>query len=813
MFERRLKVFLGVLILFTAVLVLRAAQVQVLEHEAWSKNAVDTMKRTERWETLRGEIRDLRGRRVAMDQACVDAAVDYRVLTREPDKDWVKEFARGRLTDRLGEAWKQAARDHREQLLADEVAKVREDIDQMWPRLAKISRRPLEEIEETRRQIVEKVKMRRRFVWYYSYEQALQERKKGKGASSQPSSVWKLWLLDDDEDVPDVDNFRINVTEETSRHVVLKDIDGEAQAELKTYLNRFPGLEVRYGTRRVYPYGDAAPHVIGRLSKVLKEDMKNDPNARDELRQYEPNDRIGRGGIEALCEQVLRGSRGREEKVEGTLVRREEAVPGRDVKMSIDVELQAEIQALFKRVPVTSKDADGKDVVDVLPMHGAAVVIDVPTGEVRALVSAPSFDLNLYDEQYAQLSSAENLDEPLFNRATQAEREPGSTVKPMVGIAGVASNVRRPDDEFECIGYMVVDGRVYSQWGRCWVNSMFHNVLCPDGRNCMKRPCPLVAHHVVPSRAPHPTGRLKLPDAIERSCNPYFESIAHAMGPVELSAWFDRFGLGRKTYVGIPEAKGMLPVTSGAVGRANSMVSTWTAGIGQGPVQATPLQVANVAATLARRGVWVRPRLLVAESAEATGPTTRHAGPDRVDLGLPEAALAAVKEGMIGVVNGAAGSGDKARRADVVIAGKTGSATAAEATMPEIDPVTKRPVLNEKNKVKRVKLVPSTRSQPNSLAPWYRDTGREGSEKPTLTHSWFMGYTPADDPQIAFAVLVEYGGGGGSAAASVANEMIEACIKHRVLNIPEGKKAAANPPATNVAAVQPGTELLHPVAR
>jgi penicillin-binding protein 2 len=806
-FERRLKVFLGVLLFFTAVLVLRAAHVQVIQHAEWDRRAADTMKKTDRQETTRGEIRDYWRRKVAVDEPCVDAVVDYRALTREPDAKWVNELARVRLRDRLGPDYAAAPRDRRRALFDAEVKQIREDIEQMWPRLAKVSGVAPEEIEETRRQIVEKVKLRRRYVWYHNYERALNEhRDDAAAAQTQPASVWKKWLLDDEEDAPDVDNFQLTVSEESAPHVVLRSVDGQVRAELTAYSERFPGLSLRFSAHRVYPYGDAAAHVIGRLSKVRRTDIDADPNLRDELRNYEPNDLIGRGGVEQMCEQLLRGVRGRTEIVDGRIARTQEAVPGKDVQLSIDIELQSEIQALFKAVPVKySTDADREPPPDVVAMHGAAVVIDVASGEVLALVSAPSFDLNTYDEQYAALTSPENLHDHLLNRATQAQREPGSTVKPMVGLAGAASNVRRPDEPFECTGYMVVNGHAYPQ-GRCWVNSMFHDVLCPFGPACTRRPCPAVAHHVVPSSAPHPTGMLTLPDAIERSCNPYFESIAHALGPASLSDWYRKFGLGRKTYIGIAEARGLVPASDEMpVGAANTMFSTWTAGIGQGPVQATPIQMANVAATLARGGVWVRPRLLRADSAAALGPLTNE--PGRVDLGLPPAALAAVKEGMIRVVNSNAGSGGNARRDDMVVAGKTGSATAAPAWMKVIDPVTKREVRDERGRVKRVPLVPSTHSNPNPLALWYRDTGREGAPKPTLTHSWFMGYAPADNPQVAFAVLVEYGGGGGAAAGSVAKELLKLCVTHRHLKLPGADKTPV------AAATNDAAELLHDARR
>jgi penicillin-binding protein 2 len=350
---------------------------------------------------------------------------------------------------------------------------------------------------------------------------------------------------------------------------------------------------------------------------------------------------------------------------------------------------------------------------------------------------------------------------------------------------------------------MVVNGRYYRR-GRCWVNSMFHKVLCkPD---CKLLPCPTVAHHPVPYDARHPTGFLTLADALERSCNPYFESVAHALGPYKLSDWYRKFGLGERTYVGIAEAVGRVPdMDKRTLTGADAMTSTWSAGIGQGPVAATPLQMANVVATIARGGVWVRPKLL-RQNYDKGGqgyvpPTTQAA--DRVDLGIPPEALAAVREGMYRVVHSKAGSGGDANRKEVSVSGKTGTAEAAWIQVKERDPKTGKLVLDAKGKPVMKLLELSSYESPNPEARWYRATGRQ-SDRPH--HSWFMGFAPSDKPQVAFAVMVEYGGSGGGAAGSVASEIVKLCIDHKYLKVPDKTEpvAAAAPlaPAAEV-------ELLH----
>lgn len=820
MFERRLKVFLGVLLLVTVTLVMRAAQVQVLQHKEWEQRAADSMTRSDQVETTRGVIRDCKGVAIAMDEPCVDACLDYRVLSPTPDKAWVTEVARGRLRDRLGSAYTDAPLDQRKVMVAKEVEQVRDDIRQLMPRLARISGRGERELEDVRLAIVEKVKMRRRFLWYRNYTRALTKHEDGlKEAQTQPSSGWQKWLLEDGDDAPELDNFELRVSDETAKHVMIRDIDLDVQTELGKHSDRFPGLELRTGNRRIYPLGSAGAHLLGRVTKVTTEDMgKGDPNFHDELRQYLQTDLKGRGGLEGLCEPVLRGVRGEVAHVQGREVARRKPQPGQDVYTSIDIELQQQVESLFQDVPIKTLLPGGGEIYDRVSMHGAAVVIDVATGELRVLASAPGFDPNSYEEKYAELTDPRNLTKPLLNRATQALREPGSTIKPIVGVAGVASGIRRPDEGYECTGYMMVNGRPYPN-GRCWVNSMFHKVLC--SADCRRFPCPTVAHHPIGNGVPHPTGFLTLPDALERSCNPYFESIAHTLGPVRLSDWYRKFGLGTKTDIGIPEERGRLPDSNQrTVTGPTATFSTWSAGIGQGPVNVTPIQMANVAATIARGGVWVRPRLLRQDRPQAAPGQTAPAphAPDRVDLGLPPEAIRAVREGMFRVVHGRPGSGDAARRSDVAVAGKTGTAEAAWLKVEVRDPVTGKVLTDEKGKPVMEQVALSTHDAPNPKAPWYRGTGREGGRP---HHSWFIGYAPAQNPQIAFAVMVEYGGSGGGAAGAVASKVVELCIAHDYLKLaPKGEKnvaAATLPAATSLPtaaallAPAPEVELLHDV--
>ncbi len=766
MFERRLKIVLGVLLAVSGALALRAAQVQVFNADHWRQEAVESMKRWQFIETTRGSLLDNHGRPIALEQPCIDACVDFRVITDVPNDAWVRKKASDRLRTRLGDSFGSQSKEKRAELYRLELARVRADIEGMWVKLAQVSDKSLEEIHDIRRTVVQKVEMRRRFISYRHYELALR-----KHDQKGPEPGWRRWLLEDGSDKPQLDSFDMPVAEETEAHIILSAIPLAVQNDLGGAIDRYPGLVLRPGTHRYYPYADAACHLIGDMSRVTREDLESDPNVGvDQLRQYYPNDLIGRTGLEALCEPALRGNRGRIERIarggaDDNILSTQDPAPGRDVRTTLDIDLQQEVEQLFAQSQVQNPDRS----VETLAMHGAAIVIDVKTSEVRLLASYPTFDLNKLDENYA-VWAADALNQPLMNRATRSQFEPGSTVKPIVGLGAITQGLVSVDHGIECTGYLVIDGRP-QKFGKCWVAKMYSTTL--GGH---------VAHHPVPSGAPHPTGYLTFPDALERSCNVYFETLADMLRIDGLSYWMDKFGLGRPTGIGISESKGRLP--NSYRGPAYLRRATaWFCGIGQTQVTATPLQMANVAATIARGGIWMRPRLIpekeeLAMVRPATGPSAPPI-PDRVDLHLDPAAIKAAQEGMTRVVNSRAGTGPQLHRGDVTIAGKTGTAQAARFSIIKRD-AGGRPLRDENGKFQREFIEPSSAEHPNPRAPWYRGQGPEGKD---LTHAWFIGFAPAEHPQIAFAVMVEYGGSGGPTAGAIARGIVQACIEHGYLTV------------------------------
>jgi penicillin-binding protein 2 len=304
----------------------------------------------------------------------------------------------------------------------------------------------------------------------------------------------------------------------------------------------------------------------------------------------------------------------------------------------------------------------------------------------------------------------------------------------MVGIGAITSGVDSTTDTVACDGYLTIRGHKYLNIGRCWI-----------------------AKQHMPE---HKIGlNLTFEDAIEQSCNVYFETMSDRLGMERLAHFYSLFGLGRPTGIGIDEVPGRIPSVA-ATPPAALEATTWFCGIGQTQVLTTPIQMCNVAATIARNGIWMRPCLIPWQNADS--PT---------DLHLSQPALAAARAGMIRVVNAPSGTGHEAHLDDILLAGKTGTAQAAKFTFPRRDDAGNI-LHDEKGNVIFDTIEPSTFVHINPQAPWYWAWGTDFSD---LSHAWFIGFAPAHEPKFAIAVMVEYGGHGGATAGTLAAKIIQTC--------------------------------------
>ena len=687
----------------------------------------------------------------------------------------------------------------------------------MWRELAVLGGKTPEQLDEIRRDIVQRIEMRKRYVWWHRYQAGL------KRNEQQNASIWyRDFLSDNDPSKSPQDNFELEVAEETAPHVILHNISPEVQARLARQQDRFFCLTLVPSKYREYPFGRAACHVLGYLQTARPEEITADAAASDveldqfwsaqaarfwpkaildsqgvaefrELRRYWPTDLVGRTGLEALCEQSLRGTRGKIERVAGKeeILEQVDAVPGRDVTSSIDIELQKDIENEFVKTRVLH-DKAGNATETRFNQHGAAVVIKVDTGEVLALVSAPGYDPKDLDTKYQELQ-ADELDHPLLDRATGLATVPGSTVKPILGCGSITDGIMKPTDKIQCRGELMIDGKPQG-YGHCW---MFNQCK---------------AAGVDPSHGPNgagdaaigPDDMLTISDGIRDSCNVVFETVALRMGMAKLSTWFDRFGLGQRTGIGIEENPGLIYHPSEAMA-VMAQAQTWSAGIGEGHVHATPLQMANVAATIARDGFWMRPWLVPAADATRHGASEAGVtGPDRVDLHLSREAIDAVQKGMKEVCTYQTQRGDGSGWMITPEGFKRGP----NDPPLDLDPLRGIPIAGKTGSAQLGGLMSIRNFDADGKPSGYRqihfgDPGTQGwyiqPSSPTpddphpekhLAQAWFIGYAPSDHPQVAFCVLVEYGNAGNVVAGPIAHDLLVDCVKHGYLSAAKLASAA-----------------------
>jgi len=764
MFERRLKIFLALLFVMTTVLLVRAAQLQVFSKSEWQKQAETLGHRRHLIETTRGTIVDVHGREIAIDEPCIDACVDYGAIAKDPI--WVKNLALKRMATTQPGAFRRANEVARAAMLKSAEEQVDRDIDAMWSALAREANQPVEKIEDIRQGIEQRVQMRERYLQFQKFEHASEASTR---PSTQPNAWYQRVLAAGSNDNVDIDNFEFHSDEQHQAHPIVRNISSDVYTRLAKEIDKYPGLVLKQGAARRYPYGSAACHLLGHLGVVDKEEIESAENQdADPLREYLPNDLVGRGGLEQLAEPSLRGTRGYVEFPAGepnNVLFEQKGASGALVKTKIDIELQAQVQNLFAKAHVVN-NRNSRDVAHTIevPMHGAAVILDVASNEVRVMASYPDFDPNQMQDKFDDLSR-DFLNSPLMNRATHSQLEPGSTVKPLVGLGAITQGLWTVDKGIECTGYLVIRGRRQPN-GRCWMAGLLSD---PAAGGRIEHHCWPVPHHGVNG---NPDGWLNFADAIERSCNVYFENLADLMGPEGLAHWFGRFGLGHETGLGIAEARGHVP---GPEDRFPPSL-VWFSGIGQTRVMATPIQMANAVATIARDGIWMKPRLIVGDAKLAPVPLRDgRVLPDREDLKLDRDAVAAAKDGMTRVVNAEGGTGLMAHMTEVKLAGKTGTAQAHE--LYELDDQGK-PKIDPKSG-KKIPMELATWGHPTRTA-WYRGWGDDGTK---LNQSWFVGFAPADHPQVAFVVMVQYGGSGGIAAGSIAKQALIACAEHEYLQL------------------------------
>ena len=477
--------------------------------------------------------------------------------------------------------------------------------------------------------------------------------------------------------------------------VTLKgDLSPEELATFSVNRFRFAGFGIEAGLARHYPLGEAFAHVVGYVGRISESDL-----ATIEQSNYASTTHIGKMGVEKSREKILHGQVGYQKvevNAQGRILRvveRTPPVPGSDVYLTVDAGLQTTAIAALGTY------------------RGAIVILDPNTGAVLAFVSNPAYDPNAFvngisRSLYQALSTSPNR--PLFNRALQGQYPPGSTIKPLVALAGLQFGVRTPEKTTWCPGWYTLarDPHQYRDWLR-------------------------TGH-----------GNVNLKSSIAHSCDVYYYTLAHDLGIRRLHEMLSKFGLGTETGVDIPgESSGLLPSPEWKK-RARKQPwypgETLIAGIGQGYMLATPLQLAYASAIVATRGTASAPhflsRITDPGSAEVLVPDVYH---------RPSVVLAkdsywdAAIGGMDDVVNAKTGTAHKSGIGSPVrFAGKTGTAQV-------------------------YRIAQGQKAKTSGVPEHLQD------------HALFVAFAPVTAPRIAIAVVVEHGGGGSRTAAPIARRLID----------------------------------------
>lgn len=344
------------------------------------------------------------------------------------------------------------------------------------------------------------------------------------------------------------------------------DLDDEERASFAVHSHRFSGVDIHADLTRYYPEGVHTAHVVGYVGRINEQEV-----ARINVSNYAGTTHIGKVGVEKAHEGWLHGRIGYEEAVVNArgrvLERRKEQnpVPGRDLHLFLDMDLQKDATAAL-----------GEE-------RGAIVAIDPNSGGVLALVSSPSYDPNPFvgGISFAAYNALrDDIDTPLYNRAIRGQYPPGSTVKPFIALAGLATGEVTTRSSKYCGGYFQLPGQNHRY--RCW------------------------------RRSGH--GSVAMETAIVQSCDVYFYRLANDLGIERMNAFLADFGFGERTGADIAdEAGGLLPDPAWKE-RVRKQPwypgETLIVGIGQGAFLATPLQLAAATAAVANGGTFIEPRLV-----------------------------------------------------------------------------------------------------------------------------------------------------------------------------------------------------------
>ncbi|MBV8189786.1 MAG: penicillin-binding protein 2 [Alphaproteobacteria bacterium] len=491
--------------------------------------------------------------------------------------------------------------------------------------------------------------------------------------------------------------------------VVRENLGWEEVARVEFNAPDLPGVFIDLGQTRDYPEGELMSHIVGYTGRVADEDLAG----RDDPVLQLATMRFGKKGVERSLEDELRGRAGAvqvEVNAVGRVVREldhTEGQPGSNALLTIDLELQRFVAERIKE-----------------HQSGSVVVMDVVTGDIIAMVSTPGFDPNAFARGITAAEWRDLLDSPerpLNNKAIGGVYPPGSTYKMVTALAALESKAIDPWTRLPCAGFLELG------------NIKFH--------------CWLKGGH----------GSTNVSEAIAASCDCFFYEAARRAGIDKISDVAGRLGFGRISDLGLPgESAGIQPSRAWKqekLGKSWQHGDTFNLGIGQGYMNATPLQLAIMTARIANGGYEVQPNLLLASATprEELAPPRPREKPSAPSMHLNPQNLAIVREGMFAVVNSSLGTANNLRidakgkllEPQFRFAGKTGTA-----------------------QVKRITERERDMGITQAMLPWH-----------LRHHALFVCFGPYDKPRYACAVIIEHGMAGGATAGPIGRDVLVETIK------------------------------------
>lgn len=769
MFHRRLLLLGTAAVGITSVLALQTGRLTLgAEHDLRRAEAEAALREQELIPTVRGRILDRRGRVLAVDDPGWEVAVKYTVITGE----WAYEMGVRDARSKHRRAWSEMDAGARAAAIDEAMRPYADQVEMLWGTLSELTGASRGEVDERKQLIKARIQATASALW----DKWQKERARQLNEDVPLADVMRPIREQREAHgvIPNVGEAeRVAIQGFVAEAARNRNMPGEATVANGGGVNPmavWSQVELRRPQRRAYPLEKitleldrtmmpsplrsetplevtvegVGTHILGAMRDVWEEDVKRRPFLRGQeeglpdLGGYRPGDRAGSWGVERSLEGSLLypGLRG----TLGVVVRhrdsgyeeRLEPQPGRDATLTIDAQLQARVQAILTPHPspewtglMVSQPWHGGNVAEKglvgKRLNGAAVVMEIESGEVLAAVSMPAMSRALLEKEPKRLfEDVENL--PWLNRVVARPYMPGSTIKPIMLAAAVTAGRHDLSHPIDCKGLFDPNN--------------------PDSMKCW-----------IFKRFAHTHGPLDAPSAVEQSCNIYFYELGQRMGLQRTIEWYGKFGMGTPTDCGLGLASDKTgDEVSGALGKANpERNDSVFMGIGQGPVSWTPIQAANAYGILARGGALLPPTLVRDESRT----TPRETGELRLNR-------ESVRQAMQGLLL---------------------SANEADGTTHHLSMLDKERIFNVPGVTVMAKS--GTADPGHRWIDYDRDGKPSDGEvdKDPGDHAWCAAYVQPDGedgPTHVVVVIVEYAGSGGQVGGPIANQVIHAMAQEGV---------------------------------